>query len=255
MTTIMEMVNKRWERGSLEKHIAYYRTTNERLAKYDVSAEHAGVSGAAVCELLLSTFLCNSMPTDSDWSSITAVISGSRVIRFEEVATRLTNENDRLAARASRAPVAAAVSTALYSAGQPGASAESPARDTDRPSCSHCGKRGHRRRGAGRCILTSSPTTLSSDDSAGGSPTVAATRTARRRARSRAGRRASEPPARNATPTTARAATARTTGQAARCSSTMMKPATTQVRRWQCLPRLQLRWLLHLCTQVGRTRS
>ena len=147
MTTILEMVNKRWERGSLEKHIAYYRTTNERLAKYDVSAEHAGVSGAAVSELLLSSFLCNSMPTDSDWSSITAVISGSRVIRFEEVATRLTNENDndRLAARASRAPVAAAASTALYTAGQPGVSAGSPTRDTDRPSCSHCGKRGHRK--------------------------------------------------------------------------------------------------------------
>ena len=145
MTTILEMVNKRWERGTLEKHIAYYRTTNERLAKYDVSAEHAGVSGAAVSELLLSSFLCNSMPTDSDWSSITAVISGSRVIRFEEVATRLTNENDRLAARASRAPVAAAASTALYTAGQPGVSAGSPTRDTDRPSCSHCGKRGHRK--------------------------------------------------------------------------------------------------------------
>jgi len=148
--TLQDVLGRKWDpdSGTLEQHIAWFRSTNELLAKFDPGTQLAGSAstGAAIQEHLLSMILCKSIPSTDEWGSVKATIFASNLFRFEEVAARLMGEWHRLQMdeKDRRSAIAAA---AYYTGVQPsrGNSSPSDKRKDDRPVCSHCDKRGHRK--------------------------------------------------------------------------------------------------------------
>jgi hypothetical protein len=125
--TLVDVINKRWQDGSLEKHISWYRATNQLLAKFDPGTSPTGPTptGAAIPEHILSILLINSIPSVDEWGAVKAVIFASAVFRFEEVAAKLMGESHRLKLDGKEKRGAGAA--AHYSRGQ---SSPSPSKGT-----------------------------------------------------------------------------------------------------------------------------
>jgi hypothetical protein len=154
--TITDMMNRRWDgTSSLEKHISWYRASNERLAKFDPGTGPGSASStpsAALSEHILAIALLNSIPSERDWGAVKAIIYNTAAFKFEEVANRLMGEVARLRLdekEASRADSAAAhYSRAQSSPTKTSRSAPptgewqevSGRRADKRPTCPECGK-------------------------------------------------------------------------------------------------------------------
>jgi transposase InsO family protein len=151
--TITEVVNKRYVDGSYEKHISWFRETNELLARFEHADDPTDYNHFS--QRVLACLLVNSLPSVGDWGSVKASIFAnfSGKISFEQVAALIMGEAHRLKLEEkSRQVATAAPAAAHYSSGHADAgttatqsSSRSGERQDDRPTCSHCGKRGHRK--------------------------------------------------------------------------------------------------------------
>jgi transposase InsO family protein len=146
-TTVVQVANKRWVDGSLEKHISWFRETNQRLAQSEVS------NGADPTELnhfpqrILSCLLVNSIPSVGDWGAVKASIFTNGALKFEQVAAQLLGEAHRLKLDESSrqsAPTPMSAAAHYSSRGRPEpAAAPWQTAGGEKPTCSYCNKRGH----------------------------------------------------------------------------------------------------------------
>ena len=120
--TLQDVLGRKWqpEQGTLEQHIAWFRSTNQLLAKFDPGTGPAGSTstGAAIQEHLLSMILCKSIPSTDEWGSVKATIFASNLFKFEEVAARLMGEWHRLQMD-ERDRISTMTAAALYTEGPP----------------------------------------------------------------------------------------------------------------------------------------
>jgi hypothetical protein len=139
-STMQEIFTKNWESGNLEQHIAWYRSTNQLLlARFDPGIALAATTGAAVQEHVLVVALSNSIPNTAEWGAVKANIHATSLFRFEETASRLMGEWQRLQMEPKDSRVSSAAA-AHFSVGLPSADD----RNDERPVCSHCDKPGHK---------------------------------------------------------------------------------------------------------------
>ena len=142
-STIQELFTKRWDGGSLEQHISWFRSTNQLLARYEPGIQLPKTTGAAVQEHVLAVALCCSISNTAEWAAVKANIHATSLFRFEDVAARLMGECHRQqmeAKDAARRAAPPSAPTANYSHGHSGVDD----RNNERPLCPHCGKRGHK---------------------------------------------------------------------------------------------------------------
>lgn len=148
--TVIEVANKRWVDGSLEKHISWFRETNQLLARFEPSNGANPAECNHFPQRILCCLLVNSIPSTGDWGAVKANIFANNIFQFERVAAQLMGEAHRLKLdESSRQATSAA---AHYSSGQPDPStapkqtgSRPDERQDDRPTCSHCSKRGHKK--------------------------------------------------------------------------------------------------------------
>ena len=144
-TTVIAVVNKRWESGSLESHISWFRDTNQMLARFQSTPGVGLVADPSDCyhfpPRILSCLLLNSIPSTGDWGTVKATIFTStqpqagRPMEFEHVAALLMGEANRLRLDASSRQTMSSAPAAHYISGPP---APSTAR---RAKCTHCAPR------------------------------------------------------------------------------------------------------------------
>jgi transposase InsO family protein len=145
--TIVEVANKRWDGVSLEKHISWFRDTNQLLARFEPSNAASPTETIHFPQRILSCLLVNSIPSVGDWGSVKANVFANALSQtngaspFEQVAAQLMGEYHRLKLDQSsrQSSMAAAANAALFSGGQTGFQLV----QSDRPQCAHCHKRGH----------------------------------------------------------------------------------------------------------------
>ena len=157
--TVIEVANKRWVDGSLEKHISWFRETNQMLARFESPDPDNPTECNHFPQRILSCLLVNSIPSTGDWGAVKASIfannmfQSSKSSQFEMVAAQLMGEAHRLKLdESSRQTTPATSATALYARGQSEPSTapkqtDSPSdgRQDGRPLCSHCRKPGHKK--------------------------------------------------------------------------------------------------------------
>ena len=150
--TITEVVNKRYVDGSYEKHISWFRETNELLARFEHTDDPTDYNHFS--QRVLACLLVNSFPSVGNWGSVKASIFAnlSGKVSFEQVAALIMGEAHRLKLEEQSRLAMAAPAAAHYFGGHTNADATATQsssrfgeRRDDRPSCSHCGKRGHRK--------------------------------------------------------------------------------------------------------------
>ena len=137
-SAVQDMMTRKWESGSLEQHIAWFRSTNQLLARFEPGRQQVVTTGAALPEHVLSMMLSLSIPNTAEWGAVKANVYATSLFQFEETAARLLGESQRLQMEAKDRRVTSAA--AHYSKGQPNADD----RKDERPTCSHCEKRGHK---------------------------------------------------------------------------------------------------------------
>ena len=73
-TTVIAVANKRWESGSLESHISWFRDTNQMLARFQSTPGVGLVADPSDCyhfpPRILSCLLLNSIPSTGDWGTV-----------------------------------------------------------------------------------------------------------------------------------------------------------------------------------------
>jgi transposase InsO family protein len=155
--TVIEVANKRWVDGSLEKHISWFRETNQLLARFESPDPDNPTECNHFPQRILSCLLVNSIPSTGDWGAVKASIfannmfQSSKSSQFELVAAQLMGEAHRLRLDESSRQTPANPSTALYSSGQSALSTapkqtDSPSDERNgRPFCTHCRNLGHKK--------------------------------------------------------------------------------------------------------------